>query len=154
MRMFFALLVFLVIVGPIAALAGCSAGEGFPEGVTGTVYEDLNANGMLDEGEPGIGGVVVSNGVVSRLTDETGEYNLSGEGSFVFVSMPSGYALTTSWYADPTGENPSFGLRRAPDKGDSDISFVQLTDIHLDETRVSELEEVVSESKNSDIVLV
>jgi len=145
MRILIAFLVFLVILGPVAVLAGCSAEKEFPEGITGTVYEDLNANGMLDEDEPGIGDVVVSNGVVSRLTDKTGEYNLSGEGSFVFVSAPGGYAPTTGWYADLTVENADFGLRRAPEKEGPNFSFVQLTDIHLDESRVSDLEEVVSE---------
>ena len=138
-------LVLLLTTGFLAFLGGCSSGEEFPEGVSGVVYEDVNLNGIRDDGEPGIRDVIVSNGAVSRLTDKAGNYNLPGDGSFVFLSVPNDYAPTTGWYADFSGEDVDFGLKQMPDKGGSDFTFVQLSDIHFDEGRVSDLAEVVSE---------
>ncbi len=58
----------------------------------GTVFEDLNANGVLDEGEPGIAKVRVSNGHDVVLTDSAGEYalRLPAE-AIIFITKPAGY---------------------------------------------------------------
>ena len=59
----------------------------------GTVFEDLNGNGLLDAGEPGIAGVRVSDGETVRLTDGAGRYRLEvGEEAVIFITKPRGYA--------------------------------------------------------------
>jgi hypothetical protein len=54
--------------------------------VTGIVYHDLNENGQPDRGEPGIPGVLVSNGSELVATNEEGRYEITaGDNSIIFV---------------------------------------------------------------------
>ena len=72
---------------PFASAAG-------DEVARGVVYEDLNGNGQRDTGEPGIGGVAVSNQDDVVLTDADGQYTLPvTDDTILFVSKPSGYKV-------------------------------------------------------------
>lgn len=95
-----------------AALAGPVAAET----AVGTVFEDLNGNGVLDAGEPGIGGVRVSDGETVRLTDESGRYRLDiGAEAVIFITKPRGYATPVNeqqlpqfyYIHQPAGSPPS-----------------------------------------------
>ncbi|HEY3935147.1 MAG TPA: hypothetical protein VGL65_11095 [Gemmatimonadales bacterium] len=44
----------------------------------GIVYKDVNANGVLDPGEPGVGGVIVRRGYESAITESDGSYRFLG----------------------------------------------------------------------------
>ena len=69
---------------------------------TGTVFEDLNGNGRLDAGEPGIPGVRVSDGETVRLTDESGRYRLEiGSEAVIFITKPRGYATPVNEHQLP-----------------------------------------------------
>jgi hypothetical protein len=46
--------------------------------VKGIVFQDLNKNGRLDPGEPGVAGVSVSNGKEVVRTRESGRWELPG----------------------------------------------------------------------------
>jgi len=60
----------------------------------GTVFEDLNGNGRLDPGEPGIAGVLVSNGEDVVKTDAEGRYALPiDDDTIVFVIQPPGWQV-------------------------------------------------------------
>lgn len=60
--------------------------------VTGVVFSDLNANGKLDQGEPGVANVCVSNSKVVVQTDSAGRYRLPAYGEMVvFVTKPADY---------------------------------------------------------------
>jgi hypothetical protein len=66
-----------------------------PEGI---VFEDLNRDGIFQSGEPGIGGVMVSNGLRVVLTDRRGKYRLPAvtakdriDGITIFITKPAGY---------------------------------------------------------------
>lgn len=73
----------------IAAPPWSAAGET----VRGRVFEDTNANGVLDPGEPGVVGVRVSNGLLVVVTDDSGLYALEvGEETVLFITKPAGYA--------------------------------------------------------------
>ncbi len=62
------------------------------ETVTGIVFHDQNHNGELDEGEPGIAGVLVSNGSDIVETNADGRYEISAEdNSIIFVIKPQGW---------------------------------------------------------------
>src|SRR5512136_688865 len=93
------LLMLLVAVLALPNMIGCSSGPEFPDGLFGTVFEDANANGIQDDGEAGVNGVLVSNGEYCRKTDKAGEYNLPAEGSLVYITTPSAYTPTGQWYA-------------------------------------------------------
>lgn len=65
-----------------------------PEIARGVVFHDVNANGVRDEGEPGIEGVPVSNGYDVTVTCEEGRWELPIEGdTVIFMTKPSGYAI-------------------------------------------------------------
>lgn len=60
----------------------------------GIVFEDINNNGILDKGEPGIPGVPVSNQVEVILTDANGRFSLPvSEPTIIFVTKPPDYSF-------------------------------------------------------------
>lgn len=59
---------------------------------TGTVFEDLNKNGIIDRNEKGIANVSVSNGADVVLTDKNGRYTLPIQSdNIIFVIKPANY---------------------------------------------------------------
>ncbi len=85
-RLAFAL--FLLSLAPQLLLAS----EASSITVTGTVFEDRNANLKHDAGEPGIAGVKVSDGVQVVVTDRRGVYRIdTSAGRHTFVIKPSAY---------------------------------------------------------------
>ena len=99
----------------VAALLG-SATPVAAEMATGTVFEDLNGNGLLDAGEPGVAGVRVSDGETVRLTDEYGRYRLEiDDEAVIFITKPRGYAVPVNddqlpqfyYIHQPNGSPPS-----------------------------------------------
>jgi hypothetical protein len=74
-------------------LIGLAPVAGGAETARGTVFEDLDADGVRDEGEPGIAGVRVSDGRQVVLTDGSGSYALDiDDEAIVFITKPSGYS--------------------------------------------------------------
>ena len=100
--------------------------------VKGIVFEDHNINGIQDIGEMGLPDILVSNGLTVTVTDEIGSYLLPREGHFVFITTPSDYTPTASWYKNLGETDCYFGLKFTPDKDSKQFTFVQITDIHLD----------------------
>jgi hypothetical protein len=103
----------------------------------GVAYEDRNANGVRDGGEPGLAGIRVSDGVAIVVTDRDGHFRLPDvAGRTRFVIKPAGFATTRRpdglpafWRHAPHADSPrlrygglqepgeacpSFGLRRSP----------------------------------------
>jgi hypothetical protein len=101
--------------------------------VKGIVFEDHNANGLQDIGEMGLPDILVSNGLTVAITDETGSYFLPREGDFIFITKPSNCISTTPWYKNLLEDNLHFGLSFTPEKDSKQFTFVQITDIHLDD---------------------
>ena len=117
----------LPILGLVLALAcatpaqaGASAsGPGCDSGV---VYEDRNANGRRDDGEPGIAGVHLSDGAQLVTTDSAGRYTLPPrDGASQFLIKPAGYALRTRddglpdfWQNQRLTPGPSLGKSFLP----------------------------------------
>ena len=59
---------------------------------TGVVFHDVNGDGARGEGEPGVGGVGVSNGREVVLTDDAGRYEIPvAEDTILFVIKPRGW---------------------------------------------------------------
>jgi hypothetical protein len=72
-----------------AALAAAPLGA---ETARGTVFEDRNADGRHDPGEPGLADVRVSDGRQVVLTDASGGYSLEiGDEAIVFITKPAGW---------------------------------------------------------------
>src|SRR5262245_34845458 len=80
----------------LSAFVAATRAEAQTATVTGTVFEDRNANGRRDTGEPGVGNVSVSDGAVIVKSDVSGRYRLALDPSrrvneIVFVTVPAGY---------------------------------------------------------------
>lgn len=61
---------------------------------TGVVFEDRDNDGELDDGEPGVAGVSVSNGRDVVQTDVDGRYRLSvTDETIIFITKPSQYKV-------------------------------------------------------------
>lgn len=59
----------------------------------GTVFHDMNGNGMFDDAEPGIEGVSISNGREVVATDTRGQYALPvSDDTVLFVIKPRGWS--------------------------------------------------------------
>ncbi|MBI1294247.1 hypothetical protein GC175_04730, partial [bacterium] len=65
--------------------------------IQGVVFDDLNGNGVQDGGEPGVGGVTVTQGATSVTTEGNGSYRFSNiiPGNYtVSVTVPGGYTAS------------------------------------------------------------
>jgi C terminal of Calcineurin-like phosphoesterase/N terminal of Calcineurin-like phosphoesterase/Calcineurin-like phosphoesterase len=104
----------------------------------GVVYDDRDGDGRRDRGEPGVAGVLISNGRALAETDAAGRYRIAvAPGQTVFVIKPAGWrvpqndpARPGAWRHVPALAPPSLkyggiasgpmprsfdiGLRRAP----------------------------------------
>jgi len=99
--------------------------------IEGRVFLDLNRNSIYEESEPGLAGVVVSNGLEIVLTDADGFFVLEPdpEAKFVFISIPSGYLPVDGWYRKiPQEVGFEFPMKVCSD--DSPLTFVQISDAH------------------------
>jgi hypothetical protein len=67
------------------------------ETISGVVFDDTNLNGSFDEGESGVGGVLVSNGVDWATTDDDGRYEISVRDDMnLTIVQPSGWRVPTN----------------------------------------------------------
>ncbi len=70
------------------------AAVGDPPTASGIVFEDRSGAGRRQPGDPGVAGVLVSNGRDAARTDDEGRYTLPLEDeAVIFVIKPTGYAL-------------------------------------------------------------
>src|ERR1700757_3977533 len=88
--------------------------------VSGIVFEDRSGSGRYQPGNPGIPGVLVSDGCNVVKTDEEGRYSLAiDDEAIVFVVKPTGYAVLVDqtmlpkfyYIHHPGGSHPHLGLR-------------------------------------------
>lgn len=141
----------------LLSLAVAAAGVAPPlpaQAVAGAVYHDANGNGRRDAGEPGVGGVAVSNQQAVVLTAADGGFRLDGPGTgIVFVSVPDGYRPGGRFWA-PAGPALAFGLVRAAPA--AAFTFIHASDTHVQPSSVARMERVraVAESVGPAFVLV
>ncbi len=71
-------------------------GTGEGSEISGRVFDDLNRNGRLDNGEPGVAEVLVSNGLDWALTDADGRYRIAVRDDMnLTMVQPSGWRVPT-----------------------------------------------------------
>lgn len=74
-------------------IVGANAGG---ETLSGVVFDDINQNGIWDEGESGVPGVLVSNGLDWVRTDENGAYSIGVRQDMnLTIVQPSGWRVPT-----------------------------------------------------------
>jgi hypothetical protein len=105
------------LAGSLATPAAAQTGD---RGVFGIVFEDRSRTGRRQPGDPGLPGVLVSNGRDVAKTDEEGRYRLPLiDDMVVSVVKPSGYAVPLdennlprlSYVHAPEGSPPELNLR-------------------------------------------
>ncbi|MDJ0786285.1 MAG: calcineurin-like phosphoesterase family protein [Myxococcota bacterium] len=110
----------LLAIAILAALSIAAPTALRAETAVGFVFEDRNADGVRDAGEPGLAGVRVSNGRDLVRTDESGRYEIDATPPVVlFVVKPAGFQTPVSadmlprfyYVHQPEGSPP--GLRYA-----------------------------------------
>ena len=102
--------------------------------VSGSVYEDRNANGARDTGERGLARVAVSNQVDVVVTDANGAFTLPGSGTgVVFVSVPDGFRSSGRFWQPASAGAVSFGLTPTPA---GEFAFVHASDTHIQPSAV------------------
>jgi hypothetical protein len=103
-----------VVKGGAAAIAAATAVssnaqvsplDDHPPAVTGVVFEDRSGTGIRQPGDPGIAGVLVSNGREVVRTDSDGRYTLPvDDEAVIFVIKPTAYSVPI----DPSVMLPRF----------------------------------------------
>lgn len=110
----------VALIGAAGALVLSPARAGATQTATGIVFEDRSGTGVRQPGDPGIAGVLVSNGREVAKTDVQGRYALPiAEGGHVFVIKPPGYATRLdennlprfTYLHDPKGTPAELALR-------------------------------------------
>lgn len=126
------LLVIGLIIGSVALLLGLAQEKPFEGMATGAVFIDQNGNLSHDDGEPGIAGVAVSDGLQVVTTGTDGSFTLQPdpEAKFIFISIPSGYLPAATWYRK-ISEDVDFSFPMTECLDDSPLVFVQLSDTHF-----------------------
>ena len=100
--------------------------------IKGMVFLDGNGNGRKEKSETGMQNIQVSNGTAITLTDDQGIFELDEEGQFIYLTLPRGFTMTTSWYRIISNTSMHFGLKKTPEENNGQFRFIQLTDTHTD----------------------
>ncbi len=109
----------------------------------GVVFEDLDADGMRDTGEPPVGGMPVSDGLSILRTPDDGQFHFELQeqkrGS-VFVCTPAGWRASKQFFViadfkryEGRTQPADIGLVRDPARNTDRFVFVQLSDTHVTE---------------------
>ncbi len=109
----------LALVG-LGALGGPGAGPAWSAAtgsVSGTVYWDVDDDGVRDAGEAGLPGIVVRTATAATITDAAGRYAFSGVGSTVTVRVDTGWLRSQclAGYSGPSGG--AWATAACPDPG-------------------------------------
>ena len=107
--------------------------------VTGILHEDTNGDNVRDNGERGIPGVRVSNGIDIVTTSADGGFILTmplADTRCIFPIIPEDYVVPGNVYVRipydaRTDREVSIGLRKRTEPAPTRFSFVQITDIHV-----------------------
>ena len=113
----------------ITAAASAAAAQGE---TTGSVFVDVNGNGVRDAGERGVAGVAVSNQDAVTTTDAAGRFHLPrGGAGIVFITVPDGYrSLGMFWRVAADSSRP-FTFALAPAPRARQFTFVHASDTHI-----------------------
>ena len=121
--------------------------------VSGVVYGDANANGRRDAGEPGLGGVAVSDGAEVVVTAADGAYRLEASGRNVFVVVPGDRRATSDWHKSSSARI-DFAL--APSPPAAEWRFAHLSDTHVHPENVDRMRRALAlaQSRTPDFAVV
>jgi len=107
--------------------------------ITGNVWVDTNNNGIKDQKEEGIKGVVISDQITVSETDINGAYRLNARGyGFVFISLPNGYKSPKgNWQRISDKTTIDFPLSKT--NSQNEFKFIHASDTHISEKSVDRM---------------
>ena len=106
-----------IIIIALASLSCTVRAQSF----SGTVFLDRNQNGVKDQGEKGIKGILVSNGDTIVKTDRQGHYTLPYvDGGSLFPILPADYTMSGSRIV-----NANFSYMKEGNAGTADFALVR-----------------------------
>jgi Icc protein len=102
--------------------------------VSGVVFQDTNQNGRQDAREPGLAGVILSDGIAVARTDARGRFQLtSRDDRVLFVTLPHNYRSNGDFYeylrGHLDGDEIDFPMIKHPSC--DQVSFLFFTDSHV-----------------------
>jgi outer membrane protein assembly factor BamB len=133
--------------------------------ITGVVFEDRDGNGARDEGEDGVSGVSVSDGVTVVETGADGGYSIDVDiarrtTDVVFITKPAGWALPTDEFKTPRfyrslGEvqdgqtaQADFAMLRDPEGLDDEFTFANVADPHVNGDLAGQMRQINATSQD------
>ena len=126
--------------------------------LTGTVFDDLNRDGVRQPGEPGLSGVVVSNQIDVARTAADGSWTIQGPGTFVvFVTAPRGRAAVGPfWRSVPTTPAARIDFPLVEVADPDDFTFMHASDTHVSEESLPRTRGLIEliRARRPDLVLV
>jgi hypothetical protein len=123
--------------------------------VEGVVFEDRDADGVRNPGEPGLAGLAVSNQVDVVTTDLDGVYRLPDPGTgVVFVSLPDGHDVRGPFWRPAAGGRADFPLVRTARV--RQFTFIHASDTHVDAQSLPRMERLraIVASRRPDFVII
>ena len=104
---------------------------------TGKIYVDTNKNGIYDNGEQKLEGVLVSNGLDVVKTNTKGIYTLPEypKGKFIFITTPSGFQTNNGHFQRIELGKKEYNFGLSPTSGyiahDGAHNFLHITDTEI-----------------------
>ncbi len=101
----------------------------FSKDIQGVVYLDKNNNGIRDKEEPGLKGIVVSDGFSVVSTNGEGSYVIprNKRARMIVVHQPVGYYVK-HYFKQITGASGSYDFALLPREKKTSFSFIHITD--------------------------
>ena len=144
----------------LLGLAGTVESAPSDTDLIGLVFEDQNLNGVRDEGEPGIGGVRVSDQAAVVSTAEDGTFRLQSEAGYglVYVGQPEGYKVSGSFWRQVSSDSGTSDLEFPLVKAEPSqtFTFIHASDPHLAEEtlpRMQQLREIATTQKPAFVLI-
>lgn len=148
----------LVVGVPLTGVLA-DAVDGPSATISGTVFEDEDNDGRIDNREKGLAGVSVSDGQKTVLTDAAGHYSFESDverrtTDLVFVTQPAGYAVGTDDTMQPTfyrnlgalsagtTKEVNFGLRKDKKSASGGFTFGNVADPHVNAQLPEQITEI------------
>jgi outer membrane protein assembly factor BamB/predicted phosphodiesterase len=164
------LMIGLVFVTPVSRVVAETI-DPSRANVSGTVFDDRDGDGVRDQNEKGVKGVLVSDGVSIVQTDNTGGYELEVDPErritdLVFITQPSGYTvpndefMTPKFWADlgqlaaDDEKTADFALTRVPGSEDAEFSFANIADPHVNPQLPEQIREINATKDELDFIQV
>lgn len=112
--------------------------------IKGSVFIDLNNNGLRDANENGLKGVIVTDQATTVTTDEAGFYQLTSTKNlgFVVITQPDGFTSKgTFWKKIPQGQQDvtlDFALTKSTKP--AKFTFIHASDTHISDASVARMQ--------------